>query len=86
MMESRQDEIYLRDLAVRWTATCARRASRRRRRAGLRRRQERNRQPGPAKTDRPGSLGGHGHKGLLDWLHGETITGVRHGLTIPILA
>jgi manganese transport protein len=31
-------------------------------------------------------LGGHGHKGLLDWLHGETITGVRHGLDVPILA
>jgi manganese transport protein len=31
-------------------------------------------------------LGGHGHRGLLDWLYGETISGVRHGLTIPILA
>ena len=31
-------------------------------------------------------LGGHGHRGLLDWLHGETISGVRHELTIPILA
>jgi len=30
-------------------------------------------------------MGGHGHRGLLDWLHGETITGVRHGLHVPIL-
>ena len=30
-------------------------------------------------------LGGHGHKGLLDVLHGETISGVRHGLDIPVL-
>jgi manganese transport protein len=31
-------------------------------------------------------LGGHGHRGLLDLFHGETITGVRHGLDIPIVA
>jgi manganese transport protein len=31
-------------------------------------------------------MGGHGHRGLLDWLHGETIGGVRHGLNVPILA
>jgi manganese transport protein len=30
-------------------------------------------------------LGGHGHKGIADWLHGETIQGVRHGLSIPML-
>ncbi len=30
-------------------------------------------------------LGGHGHRGLLDWLYGQTIPGVRHGLTIPML-
>lgn len=30
-------------------------------------------------------LGGHGHRGLLDWLYGQTITGVRHGLRIPML-
>ena len=30
-------------------------------------------------------MGGHGHRGLLDWLYGQTITGVRHGLTIPVL-
>lgn len=30
-------------------------------------------------------LGGHGHRGLLDWLYGQTITGVRHGLKIPML-
>lgn len=30
-------------------------------------------------------LGGHGHKGLLDVLLGETIQGVRHGLDIPVL-
>jgi manganese transport protein len=30
-------------------------------------------------------LGGHGHKGISDWIYGETIPGVRHGLSIPIL-
>jgi len=30
-------------------------------------------------------LGGHGHRGLMDWLHGQTIPGVRHGLEIPML-
>jgi manganese transport protein len=30
-------------------------------------------------------MGGHGHHGLTDVLHGQTIPGVRHGLTIPIL-
>jgi nucleotide-binding universal stress UspA family protein len=30
-------------------------------------------------------LGGHGHKRIRDLLHGETISGVRHGLDIPIL-
>jgi manganese transport protein len=30
-------------------------------------------------------MGGHGHRGLLDLLHGETITGVRHGLHVPVL-
>jgi manganese transport protein len=31
-------------------------------------------------------VGSHGHKGLSDLLHGTTITGVRHALTIPVLA
>jgi manganese transport protein len=31
-------------------------------------------------------LGGHGHRGLWDLLHGTTITGVRHGLNIPVVA
>ena len=31
-------------------------------------------------------LGGHGHRGLLDLLHGQTISAVRHGLDIPIVA
>jgi len=31
-------------------------------------------------------VGGHGHKGLADVLHGQTIPGVRHGLEIPIFA
>lgn len=31
-------------------------------------------------------VGGHGHRGLGDVLRGETITGVRHGLSIPLLA
>jgi manganese transport protein len=31
-------------------------------------------------------LGGHGHRGLLDLLHGQTISGVRHHLDIPIVA
>ncbi|CAN5491135.1 Nramp family divalent metal transporter [soil metagenome] len=31
-------------------------------------------------------LGGHGHRGLADVLRGSTIDGVRHGLSIPVLA
>jgi len=31
-------------------------------------------------------VGGHGHKGLGDVLHGQTIPGVRHGIDIPIFA
>ena len=31
-------------------------------------------------------LGGHGHRGLGDLLHGQTIPSVRHGLGVPILA
>ena len=31
-------------------------------------------------------LGGHGHRGLFDLLHGYTISGVRHDLDIPIVA
>jgi manganese transport protein len=31
-------------------------------------------------------VGGHGHKGLSDLLHGQTINGVRHAIDIPILA
>jgi len=31
-------------------------------------------------------LGGHGHNSLVDLLRGETISGVRHRLNIPILA
>ena len=31
-------------------------------------------------------VGGHGHKGLSDVLHGQTIPGVRHGIHIPIFA
>ena len=31
-------------------------------------------------------LGGHGHSTLLDLLRGETISGVRHRLDIPVLA
>ena len=30
-------------------------------------------------------MGGHGHRGLLDLLYGETISGVRHGLNIPVI-
>jgi manganese transport protein len=30
-------------------------------------------------------LGGHGHKRIQDLLRGETISGVRHGLSIPVL-
>lgn len=30
-------------------------------------------------------LGSHGHRGIEDLVHGETITAVRHRLTIPIL-
>jgi len=31
-------------------------------------------------------VGGHGHRGVADLLRGETIGGVRHGLSVPILA
>lgn len=31
-------------------------------------------------------LGGHGHRGIWDWLFGQTIPRVRHGLTVPIIA
>jgi manganese transport protein len=31
-------------------------------------------------------LGGHGHRGLLDLLYGQTISTVRHGLDIPVVA
>ena len=31
-------------------------------------------------------VGGHGHRGLADLMHGETISGIRHRLEIPILA
>ncbi len=31
-------------------------------------------------------VGGHGHRGLADVLHGQTIPGVRHGIQIPIFA
>jgi manganese transport protein len=31
-------------------------------------------------------MGGHGHTGIWDWLHGQTIAGVRHRLGIPVLA
>jgi manganese transport protein len=31
-------------------------------------------------------VGGHGHRGIADLLHGQTIPGVRHGLALPILA
>jgi manganese transport protein len=31
-------------------------------------------------------MGGHGHRGLSDLLYGQTISGVRHGLEIPIIA
>ena len=31
-------------------------------------------------------LVGHGHRGLLDLFYGETITAVRHGLSIPVVA
>ncbi|MCK7557031.1 universal stress protein [Chitinophaga sedimenti] len=30
-------------------------------------------------------LGGHGHKGLKDWLYGETVNYVRHYVSIPVL-
>jgi manganese transport protein len=30
-------------------------------------------------------MGGHGHRGLSDLLYGQTISGVRHGLNIPVI-
>ncbi len=31
-------------------------------------------------------MGSHGHKGLFDWIFGETIVHVRHAVNIPVLA
>jgi manganese transport protein len=31
-------------------------------------------------------VGGHGHRGVSDLVHGDTISGVRHDLKIPVLA
>ena len=31
-------------------------------------------------------LGGHGHRGVWDWLFGQTIPRVRHDLSVPIIA
>jgi manganese transport protein len=31
-------------------------------------------------------MGGHGHHGISDLIFGQTISGVRHGLEIPIIA
>ena len=31
-------------------------------------------------------MGGHGHRGLSDVVHGQTIDNVRHGLNVPVLA
>lgn len=30
-------------------------------------------------------VGAHGHKGMKDWIYGETIDKVRHQLKIPVL-
>lgn len=30
-------------------------------------------------------IGAHGHTGIKDWLYGETVESVRHGLKIPVL-
>jgi manganese transport protein len=30
-------------------------------------------------------MGGHGHRGLLDLVYGQTISSVRHGLNIPVV-
>lgn len=30
-------------------------------------------------------MGGHGHKGIKDFIYGETVDAVRHGLKIPVL-
>ncbi|TAL46415.1 MAG: divalent metal cation transporter MntH, partial [Chitinophagaceae bacterium] len=30
-------------------------------------------------------IGAHGHKGIMDWLYGQTIDSVRHELKIPVL-
>lgn len=30
-------------------------------------------------------MGAHGHKGIQDWLHGETVNSVRHALRVPVL-
>jgi manganese transport protein len=30
-------------------------------------------------------MGSHGHRGISDVVYGQTVTGVRHGVTIPVL-
>lgn len=40
--------------------------------------------PGEAQLVLMHGVGGHGHRGLLDWRYGQTTPGVRHGLKIPL--
>ena len=30
-------------------------------------------------------VGAHGHKGLKDWIYGETVNAIRHEVNIPVL-
>jgi manganese transport protein len=30
-------------------------------------------------------MGAHGHKGVKDWIYGQTVNTVRHQLSIPVL-
>ncbi len=85
--ESRDDEVYLKTLAERLGPDIARAGGR-----GVRPvlgygdvARELVRLANVEKVDMM-VVGGHGHRGLADLLRGETIGGVRHGLTVPILA
>lgn len=85
--ESRDDELYLRTLADRLTPEVTAAGGR-----GVRPilgygdvARELVRLANIEKVDMM-VVGGHGHRGLADLLRGETIGGVRHGLSVPILA
>jgi manganese transport protein len=85
-MESREDEVYLESLAERLRAELASQGV-----PGVHAALGYGDVPAQivtlARENRVDMLvlGGHGHSGVMDLLRGETIGGVRHGLSIPML-